>query len=93
MLDFFRKLRAEDRLVVLCMHPTAVWHLEILAEIAEQFLFVADGGVRRKADFSALLAEPRFRAYLGPEMTRAAEAIVGTRKSVGVAQETGRFRS
>jgi ABC-type multidrug transport system ATPase subunit len=93
MLDFFRKLRAEDRLVVLCMHPTAAWHLEILAEIAEQFLFVADGGVRRKADFSALLAEPRFRTYLGPEMTRVAEAIVSGRKSVGVAQETGRFRS
>jgi ABC-type branched-subunit amino acid transport system ATPase component len=77
MLDFFRKLRAEGKLVVLCMHPTAAWHLEILAEIAEQFLFVADGGVARKADFSALLAEPRFRAYLGPEMTAAAGAILG----------------
>ncbi len=40
MLDFFRKLRAEGRLVVLCLHPTASWHLEILAEIAEQFLLV-----------------------------------------------------
>jgi ABC-type multidrug transport system ATPase subunit len=77
MLDFFRKLRAEGRLVVLCMHPTAVWHLEILAEIAEQFLFVADGGVTRKTDFAALVAEPRFRSYLGPDMTRAAEAVMG----------------
>ena len=80
MLDFFRKLRAEGRLVVLCMHPTAAWHLEILAEIAEQFLFVADGGVTRKADFAALVAEPRFRSYLGPEMTRAADAIMGAAK-------------
>ena len=77
MLGFFRKLRAEGRLVVLCMHPTAAWHLEILAEIAEQFLFVADGGVTWKADFAALVAEPRFRSYLGPDMTRAAEAIMG----------------
>jgi ABC-type multidrug transport system ATPase subunit len=77
MLDFFRKLRAEGRLVVLCMHPTAAWHLEILAEIAGQFLFVADGGVTRKPDFRALVAEPRFRAYLGPDMTGAAEAIAG----------------
>jgi len=75
MLDFFRKLRAEGRLVVLCMHPTASWHLEILAEIAEQFLFVADGGVTRKAEFGSLVAEPRFRSYLGTEMTRAAEGI------------------
>jgi len=75
MLDFFRKLRAEGRLVVLCMHPTAAWHLDILAEIAEQFLFVADGGVTRKPDFAALVAEPRFRSYLGPDMTRAADDI------------------
>ena len=51
MLDFFRKLRAEGRLVVLCLHPTAAWHLEILAEIAEQYLLVADGGVTRHARF------------------------------------------
>ena len=75
MLDFFRKLRAEGRLVVLCLHPTAAWHLEILAEIAEQFLLVADGGVTRQANFAALANEARFRSYLGPEMTRAAETI------------------
>ena len=75
MLDFFRKLRAEGKLVVLCLHPTASWHLEILAEIAEQFLLVANGGVTRQPDFRALVNEPRFRNYLGPEMTRAAEAM------------------
>ena len=75
MLDFFRKLRAEGRLVFLCLHPTASWHLEILAEIAEQFLLVADGGVTRQPNFPALVNEPRFRSYLGPEMTRAAENI------------------
>ena len=75
MLDFFRKLRAEGRLVVLCLHPTAAWHLEILAEIAEQFLLVADGGVTRHPNFAALANEGRFRSYLGPDMTRAAEAL------------------
>jgi len=75
MLDFFRKLRAEGRLVVLCLHPTASWHLEILAEIAEQFLLVANGGVTRQPDFRTLVNEPLFRSYLGPEMTRAAEAL------------------
>ena len=75
MLDFFRKLRAEGRLVVLCLHPTASWHLEILAEIAEHFLLVADGGVTRQPDFKSLVSAPRFRSYLGPEMTRAAEKL------------------
>ncbi len=78
MLDFFRKLRAEGRLVVLCLQPTASWHLEILAEISEQFLLVADGGVTRQPNFRALANEPRFRSYLGPEMTRAAESLAGS---------------
>jgi ABC-type cobalamin/Fe3+-siderophores transport system ATPase subunit len=75
MLDFFRKLRAEGRLVVLCLHPTASWQLEILAEIAEQFLLVADGGVAPHPNFRALVNEPRFRSYLGPDLTRAAERL------------------
>jgi len=75
MLDFFRKLRAEGRLVVLCLHPTASWQLEILAEIAEQFLLVADGGVAPHPSFRALVNEPRFRSYLGPDLTRAAETL------------------
>ena len=65
MLDFFRKLRAEGRLVVLCLHPTAAWHLEILAEIAEQYLLVADGGVTRQPDFAALTGQARF-----PQLSR-----------------------
>lgn len=75
MLDFFRKLRAEGRLVFLCLHPTASYHLEILNEIAERFLFVAGGTVTQVPNFASLIAEERMRAYLGPEMTRAAEAL------------------
>src|SRR5258707_878669 len=45
MLDFFRKLRAEGRLVVFCLHPTASWHLEILDEHwKEQVVGRAVGG-------------------------------------------------
>jgi ABC-2 type transport system ATP-binding protein len=83
MLDFFRKLRAEGRLVVLCLHPTAAWHLEILAEIAEQYLLVADGGVTRHPDFAALTGQARFRNYLGAEMTRAADVLCGSRAVPG----------
>jgi ABC-type branched-subunit amino acid transport system ATPase component len=75
MLDFFRKLRAEGRLVFLCLHPTASYHLEILSEIAERFLFVAGGTVTQVPDFRSLIADERMRAYLGPEMTRSAETL------------------
>ena len=75
MLDFFRKLRADGRLVFVSLHPTAGYHLEILHEIADYFLFVAGGTVSEKRDFRALIADERTRAYLGPEMTRAAEAL------------------
>ena len=75
MLDFFRKLRSEGRMVFVSLHPTAGYHLEILREIAERFLFVAGGSVSEKRDFRALIADERVRAYLGPEMSRAAEIM------------------
>ncbi|QYK41116.1 MAG: ATP-binding cassette domain-containing protein [Paracoccaceae bacterium] len=65
MLDFFRRLRAEGRLVFLCVHPNERFHLEILEEICERFIFVRDGSVTTLPDYSALLAHPPARAYLG----------------------------
>ena len=75
MLDFFRRLRREGRLVFVCLHPTARYHLEILREIAEEFLVVAGGKVARQPDFRALVADPAVRAYLGPEVIAAAESL------------------
>jgi ABC-2 type transport system ATP-binding protein len=76
MLDFFRKLRAEGRLVFVCLHPTARYHLEILSEIAERYLLVAGGNVTELADFRSLVADERMRTYLGPKMTRVAETLI-----------------
>ena len=45
MLDFFRKLKADGRLVFLCVHPNEKFHLEIMQEICEQFVFVQSGTV------------------------------------------------
>jgi ABC-2 type transport system ATP-binding protein len=75
MLDFFRRLRREDKLVFVCLHPTARYHLEILKEIAEEFLMVAGGKVTAKPDFAALVADATVRSYLGQELTQAAEAL------------------
>jgi ABC-type multidrug transport system ATPase subunit len=65
MLDFFRRLSAEGRLVFLCMHPNERFHLEILQETCERFLFVQQGSVTPLADYAALLAHAPARAYLG----------------------------
>lgn len=65
MLDFFRKLRSEGRLVFLCVHPNEKFHLEILQEICERFIFVQNGTVTRLDSYDALLGHAPARAYLG----------------------------
>lgn len=65
MLDFFRRLRSEGRLVFVCLHPTAAFQLEILQEICERFLFVGRGKVEAFSDFSAMTNDADVRQYLG----------------------------
>jgi ABC-type sugar transport system ATPase subunit len=65
MLDFFRRLRGEGRLVFVCLHPTAAFQLDILRETCERFLFVSGGKAAPHPTFSSLVAQPEVRAYLG----------------------------
>jgi ABC-type multidrug transport system ATPase subunit len=65
MLDFFRKLRSDNRLVFICLHPTAAYQLEILKEICERFLFVNGGAVAGHDDFASLMGQADVRQYLG----------------------------
>ena len=65
MLDFFRKLRSEGRLVFVCLHPNESYHLELMEEVCERFVFVLAGTVREYPDFRSLLREPDVRTYLG----------------------------
>ena len=65
MLDFFRRLRSEGRLVFVCLHPNEPWHLELMEEVCERMVFVLAGRVREFPDFQALLREPDVRTYLG----------------------------
>jgi ABC-type multidrug transport system ATPase subunit len=65
MLDFFRRLRGENRLVFICLHPTAAYQLNILQEICERFLFVNGGAVTSHADFAGLMGQADVRQYLG----------------------------
>lgn len=72
MLDFFRKLRGEGRLVFLCVHPNEPLHLKIMEEICERFVFVNQGQVSLYPDFPALVAEEPVRRYLGKLVPAAA---------------------
>jgi len=65
MLDFFRKLRDEGRLVFLCVHPNEPFHLDIMREVCERYIFVNRGRLTQAANFETLLADGTVRAYLG----------------------------
>ncbi len=65
MLEFFHKLRNDGRLVFLCVHPNERFHLEILEEICEQFIFVQEGALIHAPDYRTLLEHEPARAYLG----------------------------
>ena len=65
MLDFFRRLRGEGRLVFLCLHPNEPWQLEILREACERFVFVERGRLTHAGALPELERAERVRAYLG----------------------------
>lgn len=65
MLGFFRRLRAEQRLVLVSLHPHESYHIDILREICERFVFIQDGRLYHAADWPGLIGHPPARAYLG----------------------------
>jgi ABC-type branched-subunit amino acid transport system ATPase component len=65
MLEFFRRLRRERRLVFLCLHPTAAFHLDILRETCERFVFVNRGALAHAGSWDELLDRDGVRSYLG----------------------------
>src|SRR5687767_8252963 len=64
MLDFFRRLRGEGRAVFVCLHPTESYHLDILREVCERFIFVERGRIAPHDNWNALVADARVAAYL-----------------------------
>ena len=65
MLDFFAKLKANGRLVFLCLHPNEPYHVDILRQCCERFIFVQKGAVSEAPDFDTLARNENVRAYLG----------------------------
>ena len=65
MLDFFAKLKANGKLVFLCLHPNEPYHVDILRQCCERFIFVQKGAVSEAPDFDTLAQDEKVRAYLG----------------------------
>jgi ABC-type ATPase involved in cell division len=65
MLDFFRRLKGEGRAVFVCLHPTERYHLDILKEVCERFLYVERGRISEFPGYAAAQADARVAAYLG----------------------------
>ena len=69
MLDFFRRLRSQGKLVFLCLHPNEAVHLDILADVCERFVFVhKEEGTSRlmqAPSLARLAADERVARYLG----------------------------
>jgi ABC-type multidrug transport system ATPase subunit len=65
MLSFFRQLKANGRVVMLCVHPNEPFHIDIMRDNCERFLFVAGGKLAELASYDALLEHPGVRDYLG----------------------------
>jgi len=79
MLDFFRRLRDEGCLVLVCLHPNEPVHIDILADVCERFVFLSrdedrTSRLRFTADLAALTADAAARRYLGALAERAASA-------------------
>ncbi len=72
MLDFFKKLHGEGRLVFVCLHPNEPFHLDIMDEICERHVFVQNGRLSHFDDFESMLAHEPVRDYLGRLVDRAA---------------------
>jgi hypothetical protein len=51
--------------VFLCLHPHERYHLDIMREICERYMFVFQGRVSSAPDFASLIADQRVRGYLG----------------------------
>ena len=65
MLNFFKHLRSSGRVVFLCMHPYEPFHVDILRDHCDRYLFVGKGQVAELPNYAGMLAHPGVREYLG----------------------------
>ncbi len=77
MLDFFKSLRQSGKLVFMSLHPTEQYHLEIVREICEEFMFVYQGKIRRYQTWAEFVSDDNVREYLGTNLEAYERGRVG----------------
>jgi ABC-type multidrug transport system ATPase subunit len=65
MLDFFRRLLEEGRLVFISVHPTEIYQLKIIENLCKDYMFVSDGQVTQYGTWQEFVAQDTVRDYLG----------------------------
>jgi ABC-type Na+ transport system ATPase subunit NatA len=65
MLEFFAQLKRKGRLVFLCLHPNERYHVDILRQSCDRFVYVQKGVVTQAPDWDTLVRDERVRSYLG----------------------------
>jgi ABC-type lipopolysaccharide export system ATPase subunit len=68
MLDFFQALRSDGKLVFICLHPMEQYHLQIMEETCEEFLFVYEGKITQAGSWQDYVADEKVRQYLGSNL-------------------------
>ena len=58
---------------MVCLHPNEPYHIELMDEVCERFVFVLAGRVREYPDFRAMVEARDVRSYLGRLALPAAE--------------------
>ena len=48
----------------LCLHPNEPYHVDILRQCCERFIFVQKGAISEAPDFDTLARDEKVRAYL-----------------------------
>lgn len=70
LFNKFRELKSQGHLVVFCVHPATVAHLELMRIVCDEYIFARDGTFKRLPDFDALLGDPQVMDYFGPVVGR-----------------------
>jgi ABC-type ATPase involved in cell division len=78
MLDFFARLKANGRLVFLCLHPNEPYHVDILRQCCERFIFVQKGRDQRGARLRHAGAVRKGAHLPGGAGARASRACAGS---------------
>jgi hypothetical protein len=58
-------LRSENRVVFVCMHPNEPFHIDILKDVCERFLFIRNGKLSQAENLNQLLEDEAAKEYLG----------------------------